>query len=132
MSISMSPHGTSLFACILQKVHVHRILMYDQVSVAVSSLYTSYALPKDTHMHIQPSDMQNICYLLCLKGYSVRLLNDLDIRSEPTHNTPFCAILWNSEMEHEKQEGDEQYYTQYAALGPLEQRCFVNIPSTKI
>ena len=131
MDVKLSPHATSLFPCILQKIHVHRMLELNQIDVTVANLYASYSLPKDTHLHINHSDVHTMSYLLCLKGYTVTLLHDADISSDASNDMPFCSIQCVP-PETEKEHTEVGNKTVYPALRAIERRHYVPIPTNGI
>ena len=132
---SMSPHAITLLSCILKKIHVYRSLSFSPVSVSIRSLYTSYFLPRDTHLRLHAHDVQNVVHMLCKKGYYVYLHHHISVRRAPDHRKPFCTITWrpgNTQAPGKHQETDPSESSYFPATAPLEPLCKVNIPYTEI
>ena len=112
---SMPAHSIQLFSCILQKIHVHRLLKYEFVEISLESLVESYGLTTEVKK-ITHEDCIDVAKLLQYRGYTVTLFQNDAAKT--------FSVAW-SEHTCVHEDGTQHF----PALMPLEDVCIVKIPN---
>ena len=112
---AMQPHGIELFSCVLQKIHVHRLLKFHMVAITMDSLVESYGLTSELKKFTH-EDCVDVARLLQYRGYTINLFQN-DAAKTFSVAVGEVSPIYEDATEH------------FPALMPLEEVCIVKIPN---